>query len=75
MVLEPLQNPQFWSKIKIAKQRAKNISTTHCSCFMQKTAPKNSSVNIRKIRAFLKLPKMAIQPLQNPHFGSKIKNA
>jgi len=37
-----LQNPYFGSKIKNAKKHAKNVSTTHCSCSVEKTAPKNS---------------------------------
>ena len=32
-----LQNPHFGSKIKNGKKHAKNVSTTHCSCSMQKT--------------------------------------
>jgi len=40
--LEPLQNPHFGTKIKTVKKNAKKVSTTHCSCSMQKTAPKNS---------------------------------
>jgi len=32
-----LQNPHFGSKIKNAKRHAENVSTTHCSCSMQKT--------------------------------------
>ena len=38
----PLQNGHFGSKIKNAKKHSKNASTRHCSCSMQKTAPKNS---------------------------------
>ena len=40
--LYTLQNRHFGSKIKNAYEHAKNVSTTHCSCSMQKTAPKNS---------------------------------
>ena len=40
--LWPLQNPHFESKIKNAKKHAKNVFTTHCSCCMQKTPPKNT---------------------------------
>ena len=40
--LQTLQNRHFMSKIKYALKHAKNVSTTHCSCSMQKTAPKNS---------------------------------
>ena len=29
-------------RFKLHKKHAKNVSTTHCSCSMQKTAPKNS---------------------------------
>ena len=38
------------SKVKIAKKHAINVFPTHCSCFMQKTAPKTAT--IRKMRAF-----------------------
>ena len=37
-----MQNGHFGSKIKNATKHAKNVSTTHCSCSMQKTVPKNS---------------------------------
>ena len=43
-------------------KHAKKVYTTHCSCFMEETA------NIKKIA-----PNQ--RPLQNGHFGSKIKNA
>ena len=46
------------------------------SCSKQKSAQKNI---IRKMKAFFKYPKMAtkqrLYTWQNPHFGSKIKNA
>ena len=34
------QNGHFGSKIQNAKKHAKNVSTRHCSCSMQKTAKK-----------------------------------
>ena len=37
-----VQKRHFGSKLKNAWKHAKNVSTTHCSCSMQKTAPKNS---------------------------------
>ena len=40
--LQACQNHHFGSKIKNAQKHAKNVSTTYCSCSMQKTAPKNS---------------------------------
>ena len=40
--LEPLQSGQFGSKIKIAQSMRKTAVKAHYSCFMQKTAPKNS---------------------------------
>ena len=40
--LKPLQSGHFGSKIKIAKNMRKPAAETHYSCFMQKTAPKNS---------------------------------
>ena len=72
-----MQSGHFGSKIKNAKKHAKNISKRHCSCSMQKRAPKTA--DIPKMRAFWKLAKMAtkqrLKPLQNGHFGSKVKNA
>ena len=40
--LYPLKNRHLGSKIKNAKKHAENVSTTHCSCSMQKTAPKHT---------------------------------
>jgi len=64
-------------KLKMQKSMLKtflqHIAVVLCRKRLEKTA------NIRKMRAFWKLPKMAtkqrLQPLQNPHFGSKTKNA
>ena len=42
--LKPLQNRNFGSKIEIAKTHAKNVSTTHCSCSMQKTDRKKQLI-------------------------------
>ena len=53
-----MQNRHFRSKINNAKKHAKTVSRTHCSCSMQKTAPKKTA-NIRKVKPFSKLPKMA----------------
>ena len=55
--LKPLQSGQFGSKIKIAKSIRKTAVEAHYSCIMQKTAPKTA--NIRKMRPFWKLAKMA----------------
>ena len=53
-----LQNGHFGSKINNAKKKnAKNVSTTHYSCSMEKTAPKKTA-NIRKMRPFWNLPKL-----------------
>ena len=40
--LYTLQNCLYGSKIKNAYKHAKNVFTTHCSCSMQRTAPKNN---------------------------------
>ena len=73
-----MQNPHFGWKIKNAKRHAKNVSTTHCSCSLQKSGPKKQLI-FEKWEHFKKLPKMAakqrLEPLQNPHFGSKNKDA
>ena len=48
--LKPLQNRHFRSKIKNGK-KGKTVSTTHCSCSMQKNGEKKRA-NIRKMRPF-----------------------
>ena len=40
--LRPMQNPQFGSKINILKNMSKSILQIIYSCFVQKTAPKNT---------------------------------
>ena len=55
-----MQNRHFGSKIKNAKQHAKNVSTTHCSFSMQKTAPKNTLYSTHK--SILKIAKTGHQP-------------
>ena len=40
--LQPFKNRYFWSKVKNANKHVQKVSTTHGSCFMQKTAKKNS---------------------------------
>ena len=73
--LQPTQNGQFGSKIKIHKNMGKATLQSHQSCSVQKTTAK--IVNIRKMTAFRKWPKLAtmqrLQPTQNGQFGSKIK--
>ena len=62
-------------KLKMQKNMLKtflqDIAVVLCKKRLEKTA------NIRKMRAFWKLPQVATKqrPLQNRHFGSKIKNA
>ena len=64
-------------KLKMQKNMLKTflqgIAVVLCKKRLQKTA------NIRKMRPFLKLAKMAtkqrLEPFQNGHFGSKIQNA
>ena len=67
-----MQNPHFGSKIKIPKNMSKSILHIIYSSFVQKTAPKNT--NYSRNESILKIGhhKKAI-PMQNPHFGSKIK--
>ena len=50
-----MQNPHVGSKIKIPKNMSKSIAQIIYSCFVQKTAPKNTkySRNIREMRPFL----------------------
>ena len=55
------------------KMFLQHIAVVLCKKGLEETA------NIRKIRAMLELPKGAtkqrLETLQNPNFGSKIKNA
>ena len=37
-----MQNPRFWSKIKIQKNMSKSFLQMIWSCSVQKTAPKNT---------------------------------
>ena len=56
--LQSWQNGHFGSKIKNAKKYAKNVSTRHCSCSMQKKRLEKTANN-RKMGPFRKLAKMA----------------
>ena len=78
--LQPLQNGQFGSKIKNAKNMRRLILQEHYSCSVQKTAPKNT--NYSRNEAILKIGHLAkaiahvrLQALQYGRFRSKIKNA
>ena len=53
----PLQNGQFGSKNKIAKNMQKTTLQSHNSCSMQKTDGKRA--NMGEIRGFGQLAKMA----------------
>ena len=53
--LYPLQNCHFGSKIKNGKEHAENNSISHCSCSIQKTAPKNNQYS--KNETILKIGK------------------
>ena len=53
-----MQNGQFGLKIKYAKNMRKTALLAHYSCSMQKKWLQETA-NIRKMRAFLKWPKMA----------------
>ena len=71
--LQPLQNSHFGSKIKIPKTMPKSILQIISSCSMQKILLEKTRTNTR-MRPFSKWAIMQrLQPLQNPHFGSKIK--
>ena len=62
-------------KLRNPKNTRKTIRQAHSKC----KPPLQKTPNLREMRAFRKLPKMAtmqtLQPMQNPQFGSKIKNA
>ena len=68
--LQPLQNAQFGSKLKISKSMPKTILEAHQSCSIEKAAPK--AANIRKKTRFQNFHKMAtmkkLYPLQNAQF-------
>ena len=70
--LQPMQNPHFGLKIKIPKNMSKSILEIVYSCSLQKTASRNTKYSRNE-----SISKSAImqrlQPMQNPHFGSKIK--
>ena len=46
--LYPMQNPHFGSKIKIPNNMSKSILQIIYSCFVQKTAPKNTKYSRNK---------------------------
>ena len=60
-------------KIKIPKNMSKSILQIISSCSVQKTAPKNTKYS--RNESILKIGHHACKgmPMQNPHFGSKIK--
>ena len=64
-----MPNPNFRSKINISTKDDKIYSTNHLELFCAKK-PLQKTLNIREMRPFRKL---AIIPLQNPYFGSKIR--
>ena len=66
------QNPYFGSKLKIPKSMPKSILQITYNCCLKKPFQKIS--NIRKMGAFSNSAIMQrLYPMQNPHFGSKIK--
>ena len=69
--------PTLGQKLKMQKNMLKTF-LQHIAVVLCKKQPEKAA-NIRKMRAFSILPKMAtkqrLQPLQNPDSGSKIKNA
>ena len=72
--LQPMQNPHFGSKIKIPKNMSKSILQIIQSCSVIKTAPKNTKYS-RNESILKNRPScmQRLQPMQTPHFGSKIK--
>ena len=66
--LQPLQNYHSASKIKIQKNMSKSILQIIQSCSVQKTARENTKYSRNE-----SILKIGNQPLQNAHFGSKIK--
>ena len=48
-----MQNPHFWSKIKIPKNMSKSIPEIIYSCFLEKNAPKNTKYS--RNRTILKI--------------------
>ena len=76
--LQPMQNLHFGLKIKIPKNISKSFLLIIYSCSLQKTAPENTKYSrnetILKIGHHAKAAIMQrLQPMQNPHFGSKVK--
>ena len=71
--LQPMQNPHFGSKIKIPKNMSKSILQIIQSCSVQKTAPKNTKYSRNESILKIGIIMQRLQPMQNPHFGSKIK--
>ena len=68
-----MQNHHFGSKIKITNNMPKSILQTIYSCSVQKKLLQMPP-NILKMTAFWKSAIMQrLQPMQNPHFGSKNK--
>ena len=68
-----MQNPHFGSKIKIPKNMSKSILQIISSCSVQKTAPKNTKYSRNETILKIGHHAKALWPMQNPHFGSKIK--
>ena len=70
-----MENGQFRSKIKIPKNMSKSIPQIIPRFSVQKTARKN--IKYSRNETILKIGHHAkaksIMPMQNPHFGSKIK--
>ena len=74
--LQPLQNRQFGSKIKMFKNMRKTSLEPQQKCSTQKSTPKTP--NIPKITSVPKSENFAmmhglLQPFQNQQFGSKFK--
>ena len=71
--LQPLQNRHFGSKIKIPKNMSKSILKVIQSSCVQKTARKNTKYSRNETILKIGHHMQSLQPLQNRHFGSKIK--
>ena len=70
--LQPMQNSHFGSKIKFQKTFQNPFYKSFTVVFCKKSLLK--TLNIGEMRAFSKSAIMQrLQPMQNPHFGSKLK--
>ena len=67
-----MQNPHFWSKIKIPKNMSEYIPQIIYSCSVQKTAPKNSTYS--RTETILKVDHHA-KAIAHAKFSLWVKNS